>query len=370
MKVLIVSGSYPPIKCGVGDYTYILADKISQDAEVTVLTSIDAKVSKNQKVTVKNVVKKWSGLYIIKTILKEIKSGKYDVVHFQFPTVKYKRNSIANYILLPLLLRLKKVKVVYTLHEYSNNSKISKAVRIPAILFSNRIIIVDNLFMDELSRKFRRRKDKIRYINIGANVEKSSQSQEEILSLRASLQKQDEKLLAHFGFVNRSKRLDLILNAMAELKKENNLKSRLVIVGDFNEERSGKELYQELNAIITENSLNENITVTGYIEGNVGDYFRASDSAIMLFNNGVSVRNGSVLAAQQEGVKIITTKPVRKIDVFKEQFYYVDNTVESVKESIITVQNEKKKTYETGDDFSWDVIKDKHVGVYKELIGK
>lgn len=370
MKVLIISGSYPKIKCGVGDYTYILANKLSENADVTVLTSTDAKSFEGDRVTVKNVVKKWSGLYIIKTILKEIKTGGYDVVHIQFPTVKYKRNSIANYIILPFLLRLKGVKVVYTLHEYSNNSKLSKAVRIPAILCSNRIVIVDNLFLDELSKKFRRRKDKIRYINIGANVERSTANEEDINALRESLKKGDEKLLAHFGFVNHSKRLDLILKAMAELKRENNLKSRLVIVGDFSQERCGKELYSELTDIIKENGLEDNITVTGYIEGNVGDYFRASDSAIMLFSNGVSVRNGSVLAGQQEGVKIITSKPVRKIDVFKEQFYFVDNEVDSVKRAIEIVQNEDRKTYPLGDDFSWDAIRDKHLSVYNELINR
>jgi glycosyltransferase involved in cell wall biosynthesis len=193
---------------------------------------------------------------------------------------------------------------------------------------------------------------------------------EEINDLRESLKKGDEKLLAHFGFVNHSKRLDLILKAMAELKKENNLNSRLVIVGDFSQERCGKELFSELTDIIKQNGLEDNITVTGYIEGNVGDYFRASDSAIMLFSNGVSVRNGSVLAGQQEGVKIITSKPVRKIDVFKEQFYFVDNDVDSVKRAIEIVQNEDRKTYPLGDDFSWDAICDKHLSVYNELINR
>lgn len=370
MKILIISGSYPPIKCGVGDYTYILANKLSENADVTVLTSIDAGCHVDGKVTVKNVVKKWSGLYVVKTILKEIKNCKYDVVHIQFPTVKYKRNSIANYVFLPFILRLKKVKVVYTLHEYSNNSKLSKAVRIPSILCANRIVIVDNLFQKELFEKFKRRKDKIRYINIGANVERSSATDLEIGLLRKTLKRGDEKLLAHFGFVNRSKRLDLILKAMAELKNEGRLNSRLVLVGEFSEECCGKELYSELNSIITENCLKDNITVTGYVESNVGDYFRASDSAIMLFNNGVSVRNGSVLAAQQEGVRIITSKPVRDINVFGNQFYYVENTVESVKESIISVQNEGVKVYEIGDAFSWDVIKDKHLSVYDELVKK
>ena len=41
MKVLLVTGSFPPMKCGVGDYTACLAEALARkpNIEVAVLTS-------------------------------------------------------------------------------------------------------------------------------------------------------------------------------------------------------------------------------------------------------------------------------------------------------------------------------------------
>ena len=377
MKVLVVCGSFPPIKCGVGDYANVLYNKMADKIDVTVLTSKNADVPTDSKVKIINLIEKWKGYSLYKAILKEIKSGKYDLVHFQFPTSEYVNSSIMLFIVLPIILKLRRIKVVYTIHEYSNNRWISKVLRKPAIYCSNRIIVVEDAFKsDILKRNKLINKDKINIIHIGANVPKSTKTKDEILCLRNKFLTDRrvgiEKIVGYFGFINVSKRLDIILQAFAELKNENKLKSLLLIIGEFNSEKCPQELFDELQNIIKNNELEDYIYITGYVEDlEVGDYLKASDATVFLFKNGVSVRNGSMLAAQQEGRTIITTRPTNNLEYFDNgQFRLVENDVETVKAEILRAQDNPTENFVQNDNDPWDAIVHKHIEIYEELVKK
>ncbi|MBD5100774.1 MAG: glycosyltransferase [Clostridiales bacterium] len=377
MKVLVVCGSFPPIKCGVGDYANVLYNKMADKIDVTVLTSKNADVPTDSKVKIINSIEKWKGYSLYKAILKEIKRGKYDLVHFQFPTSEYVNSSIMLFIVLPIILKLRGIKVVYTIHEYSNNRWISKVLRKPAIYCSNRIIVVEDAFKsDILKRNKLINKNKINIIHIGANVPKSTKTKDEILCLRNKILTDRrvgiEKIVGYFGFINVSKRLDIILQAFAELKNENKLKSLLLIIGEFNSEKCPQELFDELQNIIKNNELEDYIYITGYVEDlEVGDYLKASDATVFLFKNGVSVRNGSMLAAQQEGRTIITTRPTNNLEYFDNgQFRLVENDVETVKAEILRAQDNPTENFIQNDNDPWDAIVHKHIEIYEELVKK
>ena len=72
MKILIVTGSYPPETCGVGDYTYNLFNCVA------------ARASKWMLYTSRN----WKFKSICKTI-REIKAFSADVIFMQSPTMGY-----------------------------------------------------------------------------------------------------------------------------------------------------------------------------------------------------------------------------------------------------------------------------------------
>ncbi len=377
MKVLVICGSFPPIRCGVGDYANVLYNNMAEKVDVTVLTSKDAKVMNSSNLKVINSIDKWKGLSLIKAILKEIKKGKYDLVHFQFPTSEYVESSIMLFIILPLILRLKGIKVVYTIHEYSNNRWISKVLRKPAIYCSNSIIVVEDAFKGDIIKRNKLiNKKKINIIHIGANVPKSTKSNEEIVSLRNKILSDKhtgiERIVGYFGFINVAKRMDVILQAFAELKNENKLRTLLLIIGEFNSEKCPQELFDELKNIVIQNGLEDYIYVTGYVEDReVGDYFMASDVALLLFKNGVSVRNGSMLAAKQEGKKIITTRPTSNFDYFdNEQFVLIENEVEMVKSEILRIQDNEQEKFNQGNDDPWDAIVQKHLDIYNQLVKK
>src|SRR5215470_649721 len=95
MRVALVTGSYPPERCGVGDFAEGLARRLgSREIEVTVITGAD-----------------WSA-FAAKTLLRKIESTNPDIIHLQYPTAGFKAS------LGPQVLSLQR-RIVVTLHEGS-----------------------------------------------------------------------------------------------------------------------------------------------------------------------------------------------------------------------------------------------------------
>ena len=80
MRILIVTGSFPPMRCGVGDYTYRLVESLSMNSSNTlaVLTSIEAG-DQNNKYSIFAIIKKWSILEVF-TYVSCLKRWQPDVV--------------------------------------------------------------------------------------------------------------------------------------------------------------------------------------------------------------------------------------------------------------------------------------------------
>ena len=88
MRVLLVTGSFPPMKCGVGDYSCNLAKSLAACAEIQigVLTSVfDSNESEREGLEVFPIMKSWSLAETLK-VIKVIRSWLPDIVHIQYPT--------------------------------------------------------------------------------------------------------------------------------------------------------------------------------------------------------------------------------------------------------------------------------------------
>ena len=117
MRVLLVTGSFPPMRCGVGDYTYNLAEALAVDPgiHVGVLTSISGGATgKSAGIEIFPVTKNWSLSEVVK-VIKIILHWSPDIVHVQYPTQGYD-NGLLPWVL-PMISFLMGKKVVQTWHE-------------------------------------------------------------------------------------------------------------------------------------------------------------------------------------------------------------------------------------------------------------
>ncbi|WP_343522471.1 glycosyltransferase [Pedobacter sp.] len=366
MRVAIITGAMPLAKCGVGDYTDVLVTNLVK-AGVNVDVITDVKYGESDKsYTLHNVVKKWYGFTFFSIILSTLKNINCDVVHIQYPTISYKGFVEIN--ILPLILRLKGYKVVYTLHEYSQRPFLSRVRRWPSVFGSHNIIVVEDIFKKDLVKLpfFKSSKDKIEVIHIGANIPKSSYSNDEILNVKKELFGDYDGLVAsYFGFVNSNKVLLVTIETMGRLKKENKLFFKLLIISHLDLNDS----YQsEVLKLITQYDLTSEVKVTGFLpKEDVGNYIACSDFGISLFANGLSVRNGSFLALYQEGIKIIATKPSEDYPIALNNVIFIDNNrVDELKNALLKISHiDLSKTHEQITD--WDEIAQKHVLVYQRV---
>lgn len=140
MKVLMISSTLPPYKCGVGDYTYCLTEQINKEGvDISVLST--SFFYQTSAFNVLPLIKDWNDFSILKTIIDLCHKEKYDIVHIQMPTAMYGKGIVVS-LIIPIL-KMFNIKTVLTLHEYSFSTFGYRVKLLPSLLMANRIIVVE-----------------------------------------------------------------------------------------------------------------------------------------------------------------------------------------------------------------------------------
>ncbi|MGB9881009.1 MAG: glycosyltransferase, partial [Anaerolineae bacterium] len=124
MRICFVSGEYPPMQGGVGDFTHELGRALMElGHKVAVVTSRRAQTQLSRvsgattpEPAVYPVIRKWNWMSW-RNILHVAHAFQSDVLHIQYQTAAYGMHPAIN--LLPLRLRLKerRPRIVVTFHD-------------------------------------------------------------------------------------------------------------------------------------------------------------------------------------------------------------------------------------------------------------
>lgn len=367
MKICFIVGAFPPMKCGIGDYTNLLAKElVKMGHEITIITSTNAKYIKKNNFEVKNIVAKWDNS-AKDIIVKTIRDIKADIVNIQYPSDEYKKGIFMN--ILPMILKKKcSVKVVETVHEYLNYTYKGKLRNLINYSYADNLIVVEKRYIDEI-RKFVpmiSRKFNISYIPISSNIPKSCMSSEELLKFRSSLASNNERIISYFGFINELKGIETLINSFKSFS--NKVEARLLIISELD---SNNDYHKKVIDKIDELELNNKVIVTGFNDSAniVANYLAISDVCVLPFRDGVSERNGSFLAAVNQNIPIITTSKVGEVN--SEGIYYVkpmdeEGIIKYLSELLDYKENDRKKYMRNGN--SWSDIAVKYLEVYNRLL--
>ena len=301
-RVLMISGDFPPFMSGVGDYVDKLAAALhEQGADVTVLTSASAPDPADGKrgFRLSRIVDGW-GMGNRKAIIDHCRQG-YDVIHLQYPSVKYGKSLLIN--VLPALLKLSGVhtRTLVTIHDFRVMRRRWRARVAPTLWSVDGLIHVDEKDWPWIRRWGVSNGKPRAHIPIAANAQPVSVDAQSRKKWRAELGlAEDETAVAFFGILYPHKGLGELVGAVQDLRSQGR-KVRLLVMGDFDRQADWRAPMERLLADPAV------IWVQGAPLDEVSRCLHAADLAALPFHSGASTNRGSLLSTLAHGLPTVTT---------------------------------------------------------------
>jgi len=366
MRVLLVSGSYPPMHCGVGDYTARLAQALAQrgDIEVSIITTrgdpqSDAETARE----VSRVMPDWR-VRRLGALLSAARAARPDLLHLQFPGQGY--NAITGPILVPCLSRtILGIPVVVTLHEYMPRNLKSQLARFPMIWCAAEIIVVRPDYVSRIpvpTAWFVRGK-KIRFVPNASVIPPANLNAEEREAVRRPLGCGSRTLVAYFGFAYPHKGMEQLFSIadpgrhhlllICELSSENAYHTRLLELANSSEWK-------------------DHITITGFVNSDhAAKLLAAADAVVFPFRDGGGEWNTSLHAAVLQGSFVITTSRDRNGYDPEHNVYYAKlNDVQEMRSALNGHAGTRREHSTDIVGGEWHKIAVQHRSLYEALLSK
>lgn len=316
MRVLFVTGEFPPMQGGVGDYTATLARALADlGASVAVVTSERAAALDDSRVAVHPAVRRW-GWASLGTVAGVAASWSADIVHIQYQAAAYGMRLPIH--LLPAYVRMgnPRIRRAVTFHDLKPPYLFPKAG--PARRWA-----VAKLARDCDAAIVTNREDELGFaglgvprpphvIPIGSNIIPGLPQGFERAEWRAKWGlAPDDLVLAYFGFLNATKGGDTLIVAVGHLAKQGRPVRLLMIGGKVGaSDPTNREFARHVEGVIAREGVADRVVWTGFLPPEeVSAAFAVADMAVLPYSDGISFRRGSLMAALAHGMPIISTVP-------------------------------------------------------------
>jgi glycosyltransferase involved in cell wall biosynthesis len=330
MKIVMLTGSYPPDHCGVGDYTYQLITALKKaKVNVSVLHHRDWRLSS------------------LPSLISILRQQNSNILHIQYPTIGYGKSIIPQII----SLILQSTNIVVTLHEFSQAHILRRLSIIPFTLRSY-FIFTNEGERDSLCRWtpwVRRRSD---IIPIGSNI-----------PFTASPGEKNPEVI-YFGIIKPGKGIEEFL-ALARMawERESIWKFRLLGFPHPHYPRFLDRI-RALPYVSLHLSLGPQ---------QVAEILSRATFAYLPYPDGASERRGSLLAALGNEVLVITTRGPQMPPEFEKFLLFAHHPAEALQilesfsepsERFTRLRREARKYLEK---ISWAAIASRHIELYSGL---
>ncbi len=317
MKVLFVSGEFPPLQGGVGDYTRELGLALHDlGSQVHVVTSTGG--GPVSGIEVQPIIERWNWS-CWRAILDLVARQQPDVLHIQYQAAAYGLHPAIN--LLPRrLARLgeQRPRTVVTFHDLKVPYLFPKAGPLRRWVVnelarrSDAAITTNRADFESLKAQLGRPPA---LIPIGSNIAPHPPADYDRRAWRARWGTgPDDLLLCFFGFINAQKGVDTLLRAFKRLLSERQgpANPQLLFIGGRTgaSDPTNVAYLQGIQALIAELGLAERVHWTGFVPPEeVSASFLAADICALPFRGGASFLHGTFHAALTHGAAIVTTRP-------------------------------------------------------------
>lgn len=357
MKIVFIANNYPPAVCGVGDYTYCLLQELAKRGFELKVLKLDTSVYAN------------------------IRKIKPDLVSIQYTPSLYMSACLGlGLIIFAFWAGFCGIKCITTFHEryrdLSLNPKLALLSLIQRIglffmiIASESVIFCAEHWVRDYRRYFFWLRKKIYYLSVGSNIPYVSLSQEQRRRKRSELGAKDETIiLGTFGkvenFINKFY-FDNLLSSSESLERKGYDVILLLIGWPAKESR----LYFPYKDRIAP----DDIKPLGRLPASgVCEYLNIVDIYLAPFDEGLTARKGTVMAAIQQGLPVISTIGAKTDNIFNscgaiklvaaQKQLFLDALIDLVKnrQERILLGKAAKVFYEK--NFSWVRIADEFMKI-------
>jgi glycosyltransferase involved in cell wall biosynthesis len=330
MRICLVSGEFPPMQGGVGDFTREIGLALSRlGAAVNVVSSVKAApalvtpltaeggfvLSRDElRLTLYPVIQRWDSS-CWSPIAELLKHTGSEILNVQYQTAAYQMHPAINFLPWRLRLLKERPKVVVTFHDLKLPYLFPKAGPLrrwltKALIKGSDATIVTNV--EDRTEAERYGADNLHLFPIGSNIYPQAPADYDRWKWRERWGAgPDEALLCYFGFLNESKGGETLLRALAQLVASGERIKLLMIGGKVGSSDPTNLAYlRKVESLIRDLNLSDSVLWTGYVDGpEVSANFWASDICVLPYRDGVSFRRGTLMAALAHGVPIVSTYP-------------------------------------------------------------
>ncbi len=389
MRVLFLTGEYPSMQGGVGDYTHALGTALAAlEIDVHVLTNRQAGPVHLIPPGVDNVypeVDSW-GWGLANQVRALAQAIEADIVHIQYQSAAYNLHPAVN--LLPRGLRGSAWPhhVVTTFHDLRVPYLFPKAgplrwrANLELASQSDRAFVTNAEDHRRLSQ-IENLATRLVEIPIGANIRPMPPAGYDRVTQRARWGVgPNDLLLCYFGFLNDSKGGEELMLATARLAEAGLPVHLLMIGGQLGSSDPTNAAYlQRVQALIIAQGISDRVHWTGFTgEAEVSANLLASDIAVLPYRDGVSFRRGSLMAALAHGLPVVSTEPAVPLPELRPDENMVLTPVQSptgLAEGVAAVWHNpavrrrlSRGAAELANLFTWESIARRHTEIYDDLV--
>jgi glycosyltransferase involved in cell wall biosynthesis len=315
MRILFITGEFPPMQGGVGDCTNEIAQGLAaRGADVQVLTSTQARdlrrsssVVRPPSFVVRPIIERWdwSSHRVLARVLREFAPH---IAHIQYQTGAFAMHPAINFA--PRFLKSSRTKFVTTFHDLRVPYLFPKAGPVRdwvtrELARSSDAVIATN--DDDYAQLSTLNLKLLTLIPIGSNIPITQSPNHPRNAWRAQLGiREDETLLCYFGFLNESKGGETLIRALALIPN-----AKLLMIGGKvgASDPTNAAYLARVKSLIANLQLTDRVLWTDYTPPEiVTANFYASDVCILPYRDGASYRRGTLMAALAHGCAIVTTQ--------------------------------------------------------------
>jgi glycosyltransferase involved in cell wall biosynthesis len=302
MRILLFSSSYPPIECGVGEYTRELATALVQAGhDVTVITGATSTSAQDGPPRVLPLLRDGSVRSFLRAWPRFVRL-RPDLVVSGFPTI-VDGNYARMLYLFPGMAKalLGWPRTTFVVHEFVDLRETEQRWLVLALRAADRIVAVTETERDGLLARYPWAASRTVVRHNAPNIPVATDDPEGDQHLRKMLAPCERPVIAFFGHIMGPKKgFDELLQALSLTD------ATLVATGSLD---PSNPYMAHIAAQIERLGLTERVRWLGYLaHEDVGRVLRVADAVVLPYHGGAKSGYTSLLAAMVNGAAVITTR--------------------------------------------------------------